>query len=89
MTLLVLCFCVGGGGVSWIRHGLVQSGLGECLHIDGTGLDLIYYDLYPGTAFYAYPYHSVTLTVLALVVVFVVSCEAVRPAFTRKRQPAW
>ena len=71
-TLAVVAFALGGGGISWIRAILSKAGLGEVLAIGGLGAEFGYFDLYPALAFFIYPYQSVSLAVLAVLVFLIV-----------------
>lgn len=84
-TLSVLCFSVGGGGISWLRLALSKTVIGHALRVGSTGPDLLYYDLYPATAFSIYPYHAVSLALLAFLVLLIVAFEAPQNSFSVKR----
>lgn len=65
-----------GGGLSWVLLVLKKVGLSGLLHQSGgVGPDLLYYDLYPLTAFTIYPYHVFSLALLAVLVYFIISFE--------------
>jgi hypothetical protein len=75
-TLCVLCLTFGGGGVTWIRrlvellglHGTLRS-IGPADTIWGYP-DWFYGELFPVVAFNVSPFHSASLALIAIVVVW-------------------
>lgn len=83
-SMIVLCFSVGGGGVSWTRWLLVRTGLSDMLNIHAFGPDLFYTELYPATAFTLYPFHAVSLSLIALISALIIKYDDWRRGFSFK-----
>lgn len=81
-SFAVLCLSIGGGGISWIPYLLLNTRFGSMLNISGTGPDFSYLDLFPANAFSVYPYHAVSLALLALLVSILVAYEDHRRTFS-------
>jgi hypothetical protein len=72
-AFVVLCLGLGGGGISWFRFLLNRAGLSGILRMgDVEGPDLYFLDLYPASAFTVYPFHSISLAMLALLTLLVI-----------------
>lgn len=75
----VVCLALGGGGISWIRlliRLLIKKlGLEGVLVVGAPAPDLFYFDLYPATAFFIYPYQAITVAILSFLALTIVQYD--------------
>lgn len=85
-AIIAVCLALGGGGVSWIPNMLNRGSLGKLLQVSiKYSPDLYYFDLYPISAFAAYPYHSVSLAILSVLCLMIVSSESFERRLSMQR----
>jgi hypothetical protein len=77
-TICAFCFCLGGGGVAWLRRGVELLGLEHVLRSVGPDTDLyhipdwFYAELFPLVSFNVSPFHSMSLALFALLVALLI-----------------
>ncbi|MAE70535.1 MAG: hypothetical protein CME06_08720 [Gemmatimonadetes bacterium] len=85
-SFAVLCFALGGGGVSWLRYALGKMEWLGFLGARSLGPDLSYYDLYPAISFTIYPYHAMAIALLAALISHIVRYDRPGHAFPLKEK---
>lgn len=74
-SLVISCFALGGGGISWIRYLLFRAGFQDLLRVGSNGPDLWYYDLFPATGLIGSPFHAVAFASVCILLLMLLNNE--------------
>lgn len=83
-TTASTCLAIGGGGMSWLRKIMESAGLQKLQLVGPLGPDLAYFDVYPASAYFIYPYHAISLAIVAFVVLLIVQLDDDKKRLTAK-----